>query len=216
MKISYISNNFIPYFIISSFSLTAPPIETALKSSKTMSVDLESGEPSLKRANLKQPQNDNLRIFLVWTECLEDCEYFPAADFIQTTKTGLEPTSGGSMKATSASDVYAKQVGETAVFIIFVHPLTSGLFRIHLSSPNRGNEKWFGTPLVDGMVVNRRVLGILIRQTVLNACRKKRIDSDSKQYSAVARKYKLKDILDRFRCSTTKAELYTSLFQDSQ
>ena len=36
-------------------------------------------------------------------------------------------------------------------------------------------------PLVDGMVVSRRALGPLIRQTALNMCRRRRLDQDSYQ-----------------------------------
>jgi len=34
------------------------------------------------------------------------------------------------------------------------------------------------TPLIDGMVVSRRVLGTLVRQTALNMGRRKRLDND--------------------------------------
>ena len=34
------------------------------------------------------------------------------------------------------------------------------------------------TPLVDGMVVSRRALGPLVRQTALNMCRRRRLDND--------------------------------------
>ena len=33
-------------------------------------------------------------------------------------------------------------------------------------------------PLVDGQVVSRRVLGTLVRQTALNMCRRRRLESD--------------------------------------
>ena len=33
-------------------------------------------------------------------------------------------------------------------------------------------------PLVDGMVVSRRSLGILVRQTAINICRRKRLESE--------------------------------------
>lgn len=33
-------------------------------------------------------------------------------------------------------------------------------------------------PLVDGMIVSRRSAGQLIRQTVLNICKRRRLDSD--------------------------------------
>ena len=39
----------------------------------------------------------------------------------------------------------------------------------------------FATPLVDGMVVPRRALGALVRQTALNMCRRKRLEADTYQ-----------------------------------
>ena len=33
-------------------------------------------------------------------------------------------------------------------------------------------------PLVDGMVVSRRSLGIMVRQTAINICRRKRLESE--------------------------------------
>ena len=37
------------------------------------------------------------------------------------------------------------------------------------------------TPLVDGMVVSRRAVGPLVRQTALNMCRRRRLEQDSYQ-----------------------------------
>ena len=37
------------------------------------------------------------------------------------------------------------------------------------------------TPLVDGMVVSRRAVGPLVRQTALNMCRRKRLEVDTYQ-----------------------------------
>ena len=33
-------------------------------------------------------------------------------------------------------------------------------------------------PLVDGMVVSGRSLGVMVRQTAINICRRKRLDSE--------------------------------------
>ena len=35
-----------------------------------------------------------------------------------------------------------------------------------------------GGPLLDGMVVSRRVLGLLVRQTIINTTRRRRLDTD--------------------------------------
>ena len=36
-----------------------------------------------------------------------------------------------------------------------------------------------GGPLVDGMVVSRRTLGTMVRQTAINICRRRRLEIDS-------------------------------------
>lgn len=83
-------------------------------------------------------------------------------------------------------------------FVIFIHAQQSGLYRIHLRGPH---SKYalnymklnficarifircyyrlnFATPLVDGMVVSRRALGSLVRQTTVNAGKRRRLDHD--------------------------------------
>ena len=37
------------------------------------------------------------------------------------------------------------------------------------------------TPLVDGMVISRRSVGPMVRQTALNMCRRKRLETDTYQ-----------------------------------
>lgn len=64
----------------------------------------------------------------------------------------------------------------TDVQVIFLQALANGLMRVRLQGPvSRIN---LATPLIDGMVVSRRVLGTLVRQTALNMGRRKRLDND--------------------------------------
>ena len=37
------------------------------------------------------------------------------------------------------------------------------------------------TPLVDGMVISRRSVGSMVRQTASNMCRRRRLDTDTYQ-----------------------------------
>jgi hypothetical protein len=69
-------------------------------------------------------------------------------------------------------------LGKAHLFII-IDPLGAGLYRIRLSytasvcyRANRSDHcEHLPGPLLDGMVVSRDVLGSLVRQTALNACR---------------------------------------------
>lgn len=82
-------------------------------------------------------------------------------DLLPSTYTGLEQS-----RLLQATDVH----------VIFLQALANGLMRVRLQGPiSRIN---LATPLIDGMVVSRRVLGILVRQTALNMGRRKRLDND--------------------------------------
>uniref|UniRef100_A0A3Q2CS70 Ral GTPase-activating protein subunit beta n=1 Tax=Cyprinodon variegatus TaxID=28743 RepID=A0A3Q2CS70_CYPVA len=96
--------------------------------------------------------------------------------------------------------------------LIFIHPLKTGLFRIRL----HGAVGKFGMviPLVDGMVVSRRALGFLVRQTVINVCRRKRLESDLYNPPHVRRKQKITEIVQRYRNKQLEPEFYTSLFHE--
>lgn len=61
--------------------------------------------------------------------------------------------------------------------IIFLHSLNSGLLRVKLQGPT--GRMNFATPLVDGMVINKRVVGNLVRQTAYNIARRRRLENDS-------------------------------------
>lgn len=84
-------------------------------------------------------------------------------ELLAYTRTGEEYQSG---QVPRASECY----------IIFLHSLNSGLLRIKLQGPlGRMN---FATPLIDGMVVSKRAVGTLVRQTVFNMAKRRRLDND--------------------------------------
>ena len=53
----------------------------------------------------------------------------------------------------------------------------------------------YGTPLVDGIVVSRRAVGPLVRQTALNLCKRKRLEADVNQPPYVRRKQKIQEMV---------------------
>uniref|UniRef100_A0A8C4YA02 Ral GTPase-activating protein subunit beta n=1 Tax=Gopherus evgoodei TaxID=1825980 RepID=A0A8C4YA02_9SAUR len=101
---------------------------------------------------------------------------------------------------------------EREVPVVFIHPLNTGLFRIKV----QGATGKFNMviPLVDGMIVSRRALGFLVRQTIINICRRKRLESDSYNPPHVRRKQKIADIVNKYRNKQLEPEFYTSLFQE--
>merc|ERR1739838_895298 len=99
--------------------------------------------------------------------------------------------------------------------IIFVHPLENGLFRVNLQSPASRASAMMAIPAVSGMVLSRRLLGLVLRQTVINICQRKRLDdADVNQPPHVRRRYKIQDIAARYHEQMADAELLTSLFRE--
>lgn len=151
------------------------------------------------------PLGPETKVLLVWVESYDDIENFPMTELVAETSTGLE-TSGNS--STSCRSVFY----EKDVPVVFIHPLKTGLFRIKL---NRNSGKYsLALPLVDGMVVSRRALGSLVRQTVVNVCRRRRLESDSYSPPHVRRKQKIVEIAQRYRNQQLEPEFYASLFQE--
>lgn len=58
------------------------------------------------------------------------------------------------------------------------------------------------------------LLGFLVRQTVINLCRRKRLESDLYNPPHVRRKQKITEIVQRYRNKQLEPEFYTSLFHE--
>ncbi|XP_063816263.1 ral GTPase-activating protein subunit beta isoform X1 [Pseudophryne corroboree] len=150
------------------------------------------------------PMGPETKVAVVWLEQYDDLENFPLSDLVAETSTGIETT-------TNSSTSIRNSMPDKEVPVIFIHPLCTGLFRVKV----HGASGKFNMviPLVDGMVVSRRVLGFLVRQTVINICRRKRLESDSNT-PHVRRKQKIADIVNKYRNRQLEPEFYTSLFHD--
>ncbi|KAM8946350.1 ral GTPase-activating protein subunit beta isoform 2-T2 [Pelodytes ibericus] len=151
------------------------------------------------------PMGPETKVAVVWLEQYDDLENFPLSDLLAETSTGIETT-------TNSSTSVRNSTPEKEVPVIFIHPLYTGLFRVKV----HGASGKFNMviPLVDGMVVSRRALGFLVRQTVINICRRKRLESDSYNTPHVRRKQKITDIVNKYRNRQLEPEFYTSLFHD--
>ncbi|XP_012339147.1 ral GTPase-activating protein subunit beta isoform X5 [Apis florea] len=187
--------------------------QNTMQNSRTMSLDLEKQPSSLtgsnsSNADLNKPRKTtkqvlpvqiDIKIIVVWLESLEDFAHFPIGDLLPCTYSGLEQS-----KIIQVSDVQ----------VIFLQALSSGLMRVRLQGPvSRIN---LATPLIDGMVVSRRVLGTLVRQTALNMGRRKRLDNDSYHPPHVRRRLKIQEIVQKYKKDLTEPELLTLLFNSTQ
>ncbi|XP_068141131.1 ral GTPase-activating protein subunit beta isoform X4 [Drosophila tropicalis] len=157
--------------------------------------------PTRRKGNVIKPAllaQAPAKIFLVWLESYEDHLNFPLEDLLAYTRTGEELQS---LQLPRASDCH----------VIFVHSLLSGLLRVKLQGPS--GRMSFATPLVDGMVLSRRVVGNLVRQTALNISRRRRLDNDNYQPPHVRRRLKVQDIVQKYKMDLSEAELLAHLFQ---
>jgi hypothetical protein len=174
---------------------------------RALSLDDRPGEPippaRSRKTGAKLPSwNPSAKILLVWLESFEDHITFPTDDLLGYTRIGEEHFSNSSQPV-RANDCY----------IIFLHALNSGLLRVKLRAP--AGRMNFATPLVDGMVVNRRVVGMLVRQTACNMAKRKRLDSDSYQQPYVRRRMKVQEMIQKYKLDLSEPELLTHLFMNS-
>ena len=110
------------------------------------------------------------------------------------------------------------------IIIILLHPSLS-LSHTHTHSLSLSS---ICGPLIDGMVVSRRSLSVLVRDTVSNLCFSHRLDNEGYEFVSplkillffslcryspphVKRKRKIEDIGNQFSKQLTVSELYTEL-----
>uniref|UniRef100_A0A8C2F4X4 Ral GTPase-activating protein subunit beta n=1 Tax=Cyprinus carpio TaxID=7962 RepID=A0A8C2F4X4_CYPCA len=146
------------------------------------------------------PLGPDTKVLVVWVERYDDIENFPVSELLAETSTGVETAVNSSTSRSSSS--------EKDVPIIFIHPLKTGLFRcVCVCVCVFVNEV-----CSDELVLLSLSPGFLVRQTVINACRRKRLESDSYSPPHVRRKHKIAEIVNRYRNKQLEPEFYTSLF----
>ncbi|KAH9502610.1 hypothetical protein Btru_073906 [Bulinus truncatus] len=148
------------------------------------------------------------KVLVVWLESFEDHDNFPISELLIVTSTGQE------QGATSISSS-GQRPQEKDIYVIFIHALQNGLFRIHMMEYEKTQSKMsIAIPLVDGMVISRRTLGSMVRQTAINICRRRRLESEYYQPPHVRRKLKIQEMVSKYKCTMSPAEFYTALFQE--
>lgn len=181
------------------------------KGFRAMSLDdrnqLNKSEPippaRARKTGAKLPcWNPSAKILLVWLESFEDHLTFPTEDMLNYTRIGEEAHYGNT-----------QPIRANECHIIFLHALNSGLLRVKLQAP--AGRMNFATPLVDGMIINRRVIGMLVRQTAFNMAKRKRLDSDSYQQPHVRRRLKVQEMIQKYKLDLSEPELLTHLFMNS-
>ncbi|CAH1959125.1 unnamed protein product [Acanthoscelides obtectus] len=186
-------------FNTSSLSSWSEKSWSDVKDKRTLSLDLDRQPVPPKRATHRSNlhPHTNTKIMVVWLESFEDHLNMPIGDLLNCMDTGLE-----------------KDVPKTSdVLVIYLHLLSTGLFRIHFQGPT--GRVGLASPLVDGMVVSRRSLGPLVRYTTLNMARRRRLDSDSYQPPHLRRRLKIQEIVQKYKRDMSTPELLTYLFSST-
>ncbi|XP_015763600.1 PREDICTED: ral GTPase-activating protein subunit beta-like, partial [Acropora digitifera] len=122
--------------------------------------DLPLESRPLSRSSTHNTSSET-NVLVAWLERFEDHTQFPVDELLMEF---------------DFSDELGHSLREKDTVVIFIHHLRSGLYRIHIRSTIRSP---IGGPLVDGMVVSRRALGTMVRQTAINICRRRRLEIDS-------------------------------------
>ncbi|XP_017782958.1 PREDICTED: ral GTPase-activating protein subunit beta isoform X2 [Nicrophorus vespilloides] len=163
---------------------------------RILSLDLDKQSVPLRRPAVKcnLHPHTNTKIMVVWLESYEDYMKLPLDDMVQCMNTGLETGQ------TRVSDI----------LVISLYLMATGLIRVHLRGPT--SRVGLACPLIDGMVVSRRALAPLVRQTALNMSRRRRLDSDSYQPPHVRRRLKVQEIVHKYKKEMSSPELLTYLF----
>ncbi|XP_055544201.1 ral GTPase-activating protein subunit beta isoform X8 [Wyeomyia smithii] len=184
------------------FSLENEPTRLGTISSKSA----DPIPPVRRRTGASKPTTlytaPTAKILLVWLESYEDHLTFPIEDLLHYTRAGYS-TAHGPITPLNAGECH----------VIFLHALNSGLLRVKLHGPiGRMN---FAIPLIDGMVVSRRVIGSLIRQTAYNMAKRRRLENDSYQPPHVRRRIKVQEMMQKYKKDMSEPELLADLFTTS-
>ncbi|XP_026205491.1 ral GTPase-activating protein subunit beta-like isoform X2 [Anabas testudineus] len=154
----------------------------------------EAGQLTESQSNLQRQlsQDSESKVLIVWVELFEDIDFFPLSDLLSdmTTQT---PTSSSN------------------ILLIFIHPLKTGLYRICCRRKTTSKFSII-VPLVSGSVVSKRCLGFLVRETVINCCHRRWLESDSAPPPHIRRKHMISDMILRYCSRRSEPAFYSSLF----
>ena len=152
------------------------------------------------------------RILIVWLESYEDHQTFPSEQIISGIASATQQVQNSSQFYSTGNlqnPMAPKEILMKDTLTIFIHELKSGLLRINVKG--YGNRLVVSSPLVDGMIVSRRALGPLVRQTSLNVATRKRLEQENYQPSHVRRKNKIQELAHKYRCPLSTADFYANL-----
>ncbi|XP_071834992.1 ral GTPase-activating protein subunit beta-like isoform X2 [Apostichopus japonicus] len=184
----------------SSIGLPLPPLASN-NNNKDDSPRKSAGSDTRKTSTKGGPFTfPDMKVIVVWVENFDDCKHFPLGDIIPETNTGTEEFLAASLSS-------MPKPSEAGIMVIFIHALRSGLYRVAMKSSST-----LAVPLIDGMVVSRRTLGAVVRQTAVNVCNRKRLESDNYSPPHVRRRQKIQDMVHKYHKRMNVPQFLASLF----
>lgn len=167
-----------------------------------------------KMDKVSSPANTLLNINIFWLESHDDISEVPCEALLSFSETGslredvqtnqpLDGVSNSSNKPAKCKDSVK----------YFISPMKNGLYRLNVATSF--GRQWLALPLVDGMTVSKGMLSSLIRESVLNLCRRRRLDADQYQPPHVKRRLKIQDICNNHKISSRheSTEFYYNIFK---
>lgn len=152
----------------------------------------------------------DVNIIICWLECSDDLHEVPIeilsspaqqsqdsigseSEFKQMGDTNSNPPN-----PSGTSNSHSRKSRDHATY--YISTMKNGLYRVNLTTSFGRN--WLALPLVDGMTVSKGILSSLIRESVLNLCRRRKLDADSYQPPHVKRRLKIQDICNNYKISS--------------
>ncbi|CAK9301382.1 unnamed protein product [Gordionus sp. m RMFG-2023] len=127
---------------------------------------------SMGNLNSSISQQSKIMFFTVWLETFLAIENFPFGELYETFN---EQSHSSTTNQTSHNT--STQENKIDIFVIFIHPLKNGLFRIFVKTSLRGRTS-LSFPLFSNIVVSNRTLFPLIRETIIHVSQMKKLENE--------------------------------------
>ena len=159
----------------------------SVDSTQSMNETLPENPRMLNRQQSQANLND-LKIGVVWVENFDDIANFPSEALLSDSDQGLKD-----------------------VVLIFVYVMSNELLKVKIL----GSQAKPVLPLMNDMVMPRKCLGPLVRQTVVNLTDRRRLNFDSHQPPLVRRRLLIQEIRHKYSSNLQEADLFTDLFTEN-
>jgi len=189
--------------------LSSPKDHTSKDHKDNVSLSRHSVATQKRRGiNTSATAGCDTNIVICWLENSDDISDTPDEALLHISENGLLVDSGDTAESQAPLNLRSRDYVK-----YFISPMKNGLYRVNLMTSF--GRHWLALPLIDGMTVSKGILSGLIRESVLNLCRRRRLDADSYQPPHVRRRLLIQDISNTYKISSKyeSTEFYHNLFR---